>query len=65
MISQELMKVPTDSVRQTYLHILFANYERAIHSWILVFNANEVKITQEFVFMRKKPCAEMESEFDV
>ena len=39
------------------------------HSWlILVFNANKIKIvefTQESVFMRRKPCAEIESEFDV
>ena len=35
---------------------------------ILVFNANKIKIvefTQESVFMIRKTCAEIESEFDV
>ena len=57
---------PTDSIRQTYLHISFPNSERAIH--ILVFDANKIEMvefTQESVFMGRKPCAELESEFDV
>ena len=35
---------------------------------ILVFNANEIKIAefiQESVFVRRNPCAEIESEFDI
>ena len=58
----------TDSIRQTYLHISYVNSEKSYSPLVLVFNANEIKIVefiQESVFMHRKPCAAIESEFDV
>ena len=58
----------TDSIRQTYLHISYVNSEKSYSPLVLVFNTNEIKIvefTQESLFMRRKPCAAIESEFDV
>ena len=51
---------PTDSIRQSFLHtyISFANSER-------VTKVKVVEFTQESLFMRRKLCAEIESEFDV
>ena len=59
----------SDRFYSTDLLIHFVRKFRKSHSQlILVFSANKIKIvefTQESLFMRRKPCAEIESEFDV
>ena len=61
--------LPSDRFHPTELRTYFVRKFRKSHSeLILVFNDNKIKIvefTQESVFIRRKPCAEIESEFDV
>ena len=59
-----VQQIPSD--RLTYIFRLQILKEP--FKLILVFKGNKIKIvefTQEYVFMRRKPCAERENEFDV
>ena len=61
--------LPSDRFHPTDLRRYFVRKFWKSHSWlILVFNANKIKIVefiQESMFMRRKPCAEIENKFDV
>ena len=61
--------LPSNRFHPTSLLTCFISKFRKIYSLqTLVFNANKIKIvefTQESVFMRRKPCAEIENEFDI
>ena len=61
--------LPSERFHPTDLLTYFIRKFWKSHSQlILVFDAKKIKIvefTQESVFMRKKPCAEIENEFDV
>ena len=66
MCISTVRQVPSD--RLTYIFRTQILKEPFQCFLILVFNANKIKIaefTQESMFMQRKPCAEIESEFDV